>query len=168
MPVPKTQPLDDQRITNVGLFFEAHAAVAAELEHRLEQECGLSVQWFEVLVRLARTPGNRLRMSDLAAQTILTPSGLTRAVDRLEAAGLVRREQCPSDRRGSFAALTTKGRRRIETAVPAHLRHIDDVLGRALSADEQATLGALARKLRDALVPVAAPDAEPCPEPTRA
>ena len=62
-----------------------------------------------MLIRLARTPGNRLRMSDLAAQTSLTPSGLTRSVDRLEDTGLVARRVCPEDRRGSFAALTLNG-----------------------------------------------------------
>ena len=65
------------------------------IERRLEAESGLSMQWFEVLIRLARSPGQRLRMTDLAAQTILTPSGLTRAVDRLVDAGLVARRGLP-------------------------------------------------------------------------
>ena len=69
------------------------------------------MQWFEVLLRLARTPGGRLRMSDLAAQTTLTASGLTRVVDRLEDAGLVKREACPTDRRSTYAVLTAEGPR---------------------------------------------------------
>src|SRR4051794_25640045 len=95
--------LDDARLTLAGLFFEAHAGVATELEHRLEAECGLTVSSFEVLLRLARSEGGRLRMSDLAAQVPLSASGLTRAVDRLVGQELVARETCPSDRRGSFA-----------------------------------------------------------------
>jgi DNA-binding MarR family transcriptional regulator len=149
-------PLADERLTTVGLFFEAHAGLARELERRLERDSGLSVQWFEVMLRLARTPGGRLRMSDLAAQTTLTPSGLTRVVDRLEAAGFVARETCPSDRRGSFAVLTTTGRKRIVATVPLHLEHIDELVGSALDAREQATFAALLRKLRDALNPEAA------------
>jgi DNA-binding MarR family transcriptional regulator len=155
-------PLDDDRLTMLGLLFEAHAGLTRELERRMERDVGLSVQWFEVLVRLARTPGGRLRMSDLAAQTTLTPSGLTRAVDRLEEAGLVQREVCPSDRRGSFATLTATGRRRIHDAVPVHLRHVEELLGGALTAHDERELTAVLRKLRDALNPAAAA-ASTCP-----
>lgn len=155
-------PLADERLTTIGLFVESHAGLVRELERRLERDCGLSVQWFEVLLRLARTPGSRLRMTDLAAQTTLTPSGLTRAVDKLEGAGLVRRESCPSDRRGSFASLTPKGRRRIESAVPRHLAHIEELVGAALTGAEQSALAGLLRKLRDALNPAAA-EASTCP-----
>lgn len=157
-----TTPLDDERLTMLGLFFEAHAGLTRQLERRMERDAGLSVQWFEVLVRLARTPGGRLRMSDLAAQTTLTPSGLTRAVDRLEDAGLVQREVCPSDRRGSFAVLTAKGRTRIDAAVPIHLRHVDEILGDALGGDDEQAFTGILRKLRDALNPAAAA-ASACP-----
>ena len=75
------------------MFVEAHAGIADRVERRLEAESGLSMQWFEVLIRLARSPGQRLRMTDLAAQTILSPSGLTRAVDRMVDAGLVTRRR---------------------------------------------------------------------------
>ena len=160
--MPARAPLADERLTMLGLFFEAHAGLARELERRLERDVGLSVQWFEVLLRLARTPGGRLRMSDLAAQTTVTASGLTRAVDRLEEAGFVRREVCPSDRRGSFAALTAKGRRRIEAAVPVHLRHVEELLGHALTPDDEAALAGVLRKVRDALNPAAA-EASTCP-----
>jgi MarR family 2-MHQ and catechol resistance regulon transcriptional repressor len=154
--VVPADPLADERLTTVGLFIEAHAGLTRELERHLERDSGLPVQWFEVLLRLARTPGGQLRMTDLAAQTILTPSGLTRVVDKLEDAGLVRRQSCPSDRRGSNATLTPKGRRRIEAAVPAHLGHINELLGSALEP------GDLMLRLRDALNPGAAA-ASTCP-----
>jgi MarR family transcriptional regulator, 2-MHQ and catechol-resistance regulon repressor len=150
------QPLDDERLTTVGLFFEAHAGLFRELEHRLADDCGLSVQSFEVLIRLARSPGQELRMSDLAAQVSLSPSGLTRAVDRLEADGLVARAHCPTDRRGAFAVLTDAGRARIEGAVPEHLRHLDEYFTGVLSADELAQLSSTMRKLRDHVNPQAA------------
>ena len=161
-----TDPLADERLTTLGLFVEAHAGLTRELERRLERDCGLPVQWFEVLVRLARTPGGQLRMTDLAAQTVLTPSGLTRVVDKLEAAGLVRRQSCASDRRGSFATLTAKGRRRVGAAVPAHLQHIDEVLGSALGKADLEQLAGLMRRVRDAVDPGVAAASE-CPTLTR-
>jgi len=145
--------LDDARLTLAGLFFEAHSGLTATLERRLETECGLSIQWFEVLLRLARSSEQRLRMQELVAQVTLTPSGLTRVVDRLEEAGLVRREACDSDRRGAYAVLTAKGQRRIETAVPIHLEHLESSFTGLLSDGERANLESALRKLRDALHP---------------
>ncbi len=145
--------LDDDRLTLAGLFFETHAGLVAELGRHLEGESGLTSQWFEVLLRLARSPDGRLRMSDLARQVIMTPSGLTRAVDRMEEAGLVRREACSSDRRVFYAVLTPKGRRRIEGAVPRHVEHIDECFAAHLDTKEQAALESALRKLRDALRP---------------
>jgi DNA-binding MarR family transcriptional regulator len=144
---------DDARLTLAGLFFEAHAGLTATLEQRLETECGLSIQWFEVLLRLARSSEQRLRMQELVAQVTLTPSGLTRVIDRLEEAGLVRREACPSDRRGAYAVLTTKGKRSIETAVPIHLEHLESTFTGLLSDSERANLESALRTLRDALHP---------------
>jgi DNA-binding MarR family transcriptional regulator len=148
--------LDAPDITTVGLLLEAHAGLTRELERRLERECGLSVQWFEVLLRLARSPGGRLRMSDLAAQATLTASGLTRAIDRLEDAGLVTRDACPTDRRSTYAVLTAKGRKRIEAAVPVQLGHIGELVRGVLDGEEMAALASSLRKLRDALNPAAA------------
>jgi DNA-binding MarR family transcriptional regulator len=142
---------DDRRLTTVGLLFESAAGLRLVLERRLESNAGLSNQSFDVLIRLARTPGNRLRMSELAAQTTLTPSGLTRSVDRLEDAGLVVREICPEDRRGAFAALTMGGKAVMDEAIPRHVAHIDELLQGVLTLDEEHALEALLRKLRDHL-----------------
>jgi DNA-binding MarR family transcriptional regulator len=150
-PVAGIGELDDRRLTTVGLLFESAAGFRQVLERRLESNPGLSNQSFDVLIRLARTPGNRLRMSDLAAQTTLSPSGLTRSVDRLEDAGLVVREICPEDRRGAFAALTEAGKATMDEAIPLHVAHIDEVLSDVLSLEEEHTLEALLRKLRDHL-----------------
>jgi DNA-binding MarR family transcriptional regulator len=155
-------PLDDVRLTTLGLFFEAHAGLKAAFERRLEADAGLPVQWFEVLLRLARTPGHQLRMSQLAAQSSVTPSGLTRVVDRLCDAGLVTRISCPSDRRSWYAALTPEGLERIETAVPLHLGHIEDLVASILSPTEMDELATIMRKLRDATNPGAA-GASDCP-----
>ena len=151
-----TDLLEHPYLTTVGLFVESHAGLAAAMERRLEVETGMSVQWFEVLIRLARTPGHRLRMSDLAAQTTLSASGLTRAVDRLEAAGLVQRAACPSDRRGSFAVLTDAGERRVMAALPLHVQHLTELLEGIFSPPELKQFAALARRLRDGVNPEAA------------
>lgn len=148
--------LDDPLLTTFGLFLEAHAGLTRELERRLERDCGLSVAWFEVLLRLARTPEHRLRMSDLAAQATLTASGLTRAVDRLAAAGLVRREACPTDRRVAYATLTDDGLARLEASVPVQLGHVRELVAGVLEPREIEALGAIMRKLRDAANPLAA------------
>jgi MarR family 2-MHQ and catechol resistance regulon transcriptional repressor len=142
---------DDRRLTTVGLLFESAAGLRQVLERRLESNTGLSNQSFDVLIRLARTPGNRLRMSELAAQTTLSPSGLTRSVDRLEDGGLVVREICPTDRRGAFAALTLAGKAVMDEAIPLHVAHLDELLQDVLTIEEEHALEALLRKLRDHL-----------------
>jgi DNA-binding MarR family transcriptional regulator len=155
-------PADEDRLTTVGLFFEAHAGLKATFERRLEAEAGLPVQWFEVLLRLARTPGHRLRMSELAAQSAVTPSGLTRVIDRLTEVGLVARESCPTDRRSWYASITPEGLRRIRAAVPVHLAHIEELVEAALSPAELQALSATLRKLRDAANPAAATSSGSC------
>jgi MarR family 2-MHQ and catechol resistance regulon transcriptional repressor len=158
-PVPPISPEDALQhpdLTTTGLFVEASAGLLGTLGNRLETETGLSVQWFEVLLRLVRTPGHRLRMTDLAAQTTLSASGLTRAVDRMASAGLVRREPCESDRRGSYAVLTDDGRARIEAAVPLHVEQLQEIYRRTFTPAELATFSQLLRRLRDEINPEAA------------
>ncbi len=141
------------RITLVGLIFEAAAGLHRAVAPLLERECELAGQEFDILIRLARSPGGRLRMSDLAAQTGLTPSGLTRAVDRLSEAGLVGRQSCPEDRRGAFAALTEAGEARMREALELHRAQLADLLEGALEPDEERDLVVALRKLRDRVNP---------------
>lgn len=147
--------LTDARLTLVGLLFESSSALRTQLGQRLTEDVDLPLQWFELLIRLARSPGHRLRMSDLAAQTGLTPSGLTRAIDRLTEAGLVERAPCPSDGRGAYAALTPAGLDRITHAVGPHLDHVEECFTSALTPDEQAQLMELLHKVRDHVNPAA-------------
>lgn len=149
--------VDDQRLTTVGMLFESAAGLRRIFEQRLASDSELSNQAFDVLIRLARTPGNRLRMSELAGQTSLTPSGLTRSVDRLEHAGMVARETCPEDRRGAFAVLTPRGQSVMDRAIPNHIAHIDEVLEGILTVDEEQRLAELLRKLRDRIHDTAPP-----------
>ncbi len=142
---------DEERLTTVGLLMESAAGLRREFQRRTEAESSLSNQSFDVLIRLARTPGSELRMSELAAQTSLTPSGLTRSVDRLQEQGLVVRRVCPEDRRGAFAVLTAAGQELMDRAIPEHVAHIDEVLSSLYTADEEETLARLLRRLRDHL-----------------
>ena len=94
-------------------------------------------------------------MSDLAAQTSLTASGLSRAVDRLEAVGLATRESCAVDRRVAYAVLTSEGIERMDAALPVHLRHIGELVNDVLEPEEMAAFAATLRKLRDVVNPCA-------------
>ncbi|HKY66698.1 MAG TPA: MarR family transcriptional regulator [Acidimicrobiales bacterium] len=147
--------LTDDRLTLVGLLFESSSALRTQLGQRLNDDVDLPLQWFELLLRLARSPGHHLRMSDLAAQTGLTPSGLTRAIDRLADAGLVERAPCPDDGRGAYAALTPEGLARITHAVGPHLDHVEECFTSALTADERTQLLVLLHKVRDHVNPAA-------------
>ncbi len=143
---------DDERLTTVGLLFESSAGLRRVFQRRLEAERSLSNQAFDVLIRLARTEGTELRMSELAAQTSLSPSGLTRSVDRLQEQGLVERRVCPEDRRGAFAVLTPEGRELMDRAIPDHIAHVNELLSTVFTAEEEETLAALLRTLRDHLM----------------
>lgn len=105
-------------------FLRVHAALVRELDRELEATHGLPLSHYEVLLHLEAAPGNRLRMSELATSVLLSQSGITRLVDRLERDGLVVREACPSDRRGLLARLTDEGLRRLREARPTHLAGI--------------------------------------------
>jgi DNA-binding MarR family transcriptional regulator len=142
------EPWDDERVTAFGMFIEAFAAVVTKVESELDRTAGVPVTWFEVLLRLARTPEHRLRMAELARQVGLSTSGLTRLVDRVEAAGYVRRESCPTDRRGALAVLTEAGETLLRTALPPHLECIETHVAGPLG-DELATFERLLRTLRD-------------------
>jgi DNA-binding MarR family transcriptional regulator len=117
---------DAPRMAAWRALLEAHAAITDLLERELEQERGLPLSKFEVLLKLAEAPEGRMRMLELAQSVLLSKSGLSRLVDRMEAAGLVRRERCPSDRRGAYAVLTDEGRRVLRRAAPVHLRGIQE------------------------------------------
>ncbi|MDQ6854515.1 MAG: MarR family transcriptional regulator [Actinomycetota bacterium] len=122
-------------------FLRAQAELISTLDRELEAERGLPITFFDVLAQLSNA-GGQLRMSELADAVLLSRSGVTRLVDRMERAGLVRREQCETDRRASYATLTPEGKRALNRALPVHLRGIEEHFGRHLSCDEAKTLAA--------------------------
>jgi DNA-binding MarR family transcriptional regulator len=135
--------LSEQQMLAWRRFLRAHALVTRRLENDLLAEQQLPLASYDVLVQLVEAPDRRLRMSELAERVLLSRSGLTRLVDRLEREGLVRREACDSDARGLFTALTTAGLDRLRVASPVHLRGIADYAVGRLDEDEAAALAAL-------------------------
>lgn len=130
--------------------------LARELEQRLEvvyREHGLEPGWHDVLATLRRTGAPfRLRPTDLTNASMLTSSGTTKRLDRLEQAGLIAREPDPDDRRGTLISLTPAGRRLIDKVTEAHLANEQRLVG-ALTAAERRQLADLLRKLQTGLPP---------------
>lgn len=139
----------DERLTTVGLLFESAAGLRRLFSRQLEDAGANTQQSFDILIRLARSEDQQLRMSELATQASLTPSGLTRAVDRLQDQGLVVRRTCPEDRRGSFAQLTPAGRQLMAEAIPVHVAQIDRVLDHLFTKEEESVFASMLRRLRD-------------------
>ena len=128
----------------MGLLSEACAGINHRLAAQLAEH-GLGQIEFEVLLRLARSVDGQLRMTDLAAQTGLSTSGITRVVDRLQREGLVNRRACPADRRSLFSVITPDGRDRLALVLPGHLELIDTWFTGVLSESQ---LGHLLEGLR--------------------
>ncbi|TDC29484.1 MarR family transcriptional regulator [Micromonospora sp. 15K316] len=116
-------------------FLAASRGVMDALDRKLQRDAGMPHAYYEILVRLSEAPERRMRMSELAELTGSSRSRLSHAVARLEAAGWVRREDCPTDRRGQNAHLTDAGFATLAAAAPGHVedvrRHVFDVLSPA-------------------------------------
>ena len=147
-PVP-SEHLDDPRIEAYGMLIEAHNELHNALQRNLDHEAGVPVGWLSVLIRLARSPDERLRMTVLARDMTMSTSGLTRLIDRMEADGVVKREACSEDRRGLLAVLTDKGRSVLDSTAPCHVADLGRLLDGALDDGELAQLTDLLRRVRN-------------------
>jgi DNA-binding MarR family transcriptional regulator len=116
--------LSDAEIRAWQALLHAHHQITRKLDAELRSEHELPLNAYDVLLRLARAPDRKLRMTDLAERVMMSPSGLTRVVDRLAAEGLVRRERYDGDARVMLAQLTDKGRLLLRRAAKTHLRGI--------------------------------------------
>jgi DNA-binding MarR family transcriptional regulator len=119
-----TPPLDEVEMSAWHALIRAHSRVVRRLEAELDAEHRLTLPAYEVLAHLSEAPERRLRMTDLAKHAVLTPSGLTRLVDKLARDGLVKRSRCDGDARVVYAVLTAAGMARLEAAYPTHLRGV--------------------------------------------
>lgn len=118
---PPPPTADDARLGSWRSFLHAHARLTRRLDEELQAAHHLSLAEYDALYQLARAPGRRLRMSVLAERVLLSRSGITRLVDRLEAASMVRRSACATDARGAEAILTPAGLQNLRAASGTHL-----------------------------------------------
>jgi DNA-binding MarR family transcriptional regulator len=128
-------------------MLRVHADMTRVLDAELTRLHGLPLTSYEVLLFLADSPDGRMRMSELADSVLLSRSGLTRLVDRLEREGLLEREQCEEDARGYFAAITDRGRAVFNEARRTHLAGVRERFLSRFSHEDLRTLGELWEKV---------------------
>jgi DNA-binding MarR family transcriptional regulator len=121
-------------------MLQVHAAVTRQLDAQMQAEHGLAVSAYEVLMFLGDAGNHRLRMSEIADRVLLSRSGLTRLVDRLVSLGLVRRNPCADDGRGSYAELTPTGLERLNAARRTHLEGVRRFFLDRMSREDQRAL----------------------------
>ncbi|WP_432091379.1 MarR family winged helix-turn-helix transcriptional regulator [Streptomyces sp. NRRL F-5630] len=134
--------------------WRTHLEVNRLLTHQLERDLqpfGLTMNDYEILVNLSETEGHRMRMSDLAAATLQSKSRLSHQITRLEKAGLVRRENCESDRRGLFAVLTGPGLTTMREVAPHHVASVRRHFIDRLTPEQLTTLHAFLQPIAEGL-----------------
>ena len=128
-------------------LLRAHAALTRELSADLVNQHGLTINDYEALLVLSRADGKRLKRVDISRQLLLTPSGITRLLEGLEAEGLVERQSCPSDLRITYAHLTATGTQRLKAASCAHIASITALFETHLDHNEITALADTLDKL---------------------
>jgi DNA-binding MarR family transcriptional regulator len=139
--------LSDREIRAWRAFLRAHSTITRALENELLAAHSISLPEYAVLLSLVEAPEHRLRMTELADLVLLSRSGLTRLVDRMQADGLVDRFRCPSDARGMHAVLTDRGYQRLKECSGTHLRGVREHVTGQLTDEEIDQLQALMTKL---------------------
>lgn len=151
-PRSKGALLTDEELSAWRGFLRVHAGLRGELDAELIAEHDLPLSSYEVLLFLNDSSDGRMRMSELADSVLLSRSGLTRLVDRLERVGLVVRQECDTDARGLETVITDEGRKRFAAARKTHLAGVRRRFLDLLDDDERATLASI----WDRMVPGAA------------
>ena len=130
-------------------LLHAHATATRQLNAQLTADHGLTINDYEVLLRLARAPERRMRRVDLADQVLLTASGITRLLDGLERDGFVVRASCDSDRRVVYAVLTDAGMEKLAEATTTHFAQIDELFAERFDEDDLETVTGLLTRLAE-------------------
>ena len=141
----------DPRLNAFSLFVVANARLMTKLSEEVERGGGMALDVYDVLVTLESAPDHRLKLSDLADRIVLSRSGLTRRVDRLEGLGYLRREACPRDRRSIYAVLTEEGLAAREQAWPAFRSAIRAYFGDRMTEGEAKQMAAVMRRVIEPL-----------------
>jgi DNA-binding MarR family transcriptional regulator len=139
---PEPTPFDEHEFRVWRGFLRTHRTVTDELNRRLERAHGLTMLHYAVLITLVTDPGRRMRMGDLAARVLTSPSGMTRAVGRLADQGLVERERDPEDGRSFVVHLTPSGLARLREAQVTHHACVRELLFDGVGADDLRRLAA--------------------------
>jgi DNA-binding MarR family transcriptional regulator len=138
-------------------MLRVHAALVRELDAELDATHALPLSHYDVLIYLRSAPGRRLRMAELADSVLLSRSGVTRLVDRLERDGLLVRDTCTSDGRGCFAVLTNEGEALLARARPTHLTGVRERFLRHFSNDELHVLAECWNRVQPGSAEITAP-----------
>jgi DNA-binding MarR family transcriptional regulator len=155
-----TRWLSDDEQAAWRAWIAASLLLPDRLSRDLQDEAGISLADYEILVYLSESPDRRLRMSELADRTLSSRSRLSHQVDRLTDAGFVDREPCSEDRRGYFAVLTPRGWDFLVASAPMHVASVREHLVDVLTPDEFAELGRLCAKVTERLRPSEGADCE--------
>jgi DNA-binding MarR family transcriptional regulator len=140
------QVLSSQALSAWVAFLRGHAALTRSLNAQLVADHGLTINDYEVLLHLSRAPERRLKRVELAQGVLLTPSGITRLLDGLEAAGWVEKAACAADARVTYAVLTDAGEEKLRAAAVTHLADVDRLFAARFEESElQQLAGLLAR-----------------------
>jgi len=132
-------------------FLSATIGLTDALARQLQRDAGMPHAYYEILVALSEAPDRTLRMSELAGIRNSSRSRLSHAVARLEEAGWVRRRDCPTDKRGSFAMLTDEGFAALESAAPGHVTEVRERLFDQLTPEQVEQLGEISRAIQHGL-----------------
>ncbi|MEU1037307.1 MarR family winged helix-turn-helix transcriptional regulator [Streptomyces sp. NPDC005551] len=152
---PAEQPrwLSDEEQRIWRAYMHATTLLEDHLDRQLQRDAGMPHIYYGLLVQLAEAPRGQLRMTELARNAKITRSRLSHAVARLEKSGWVRREDCPSDKRGQFAVLTDEGREVLRRTAPGHVAAVRQALFDRLTPEQQKSLGDIMRILAEGLQP---------------
>jgi len=132
-------------------WIAANLLLRDRLSRDLQEDTGLSLPDYEILVRLSESPERRMRMSELAEVTLSSRSRLSHQIDRMQKAGYIERQECAQDRRGYFAVLTDTGYEALVAAAPKHVDSVRQRIVDVLTPEEFVEFGRLNQKLIDAL-----------------
>lgn len=156
-PDPRKLSADEEELFHA--FYLMRRGFDRTLDSQLQRDDGISISELEVLMSLVRSPGRRLRVRDLVELNGWEKSRVSHQVTRMEARGLVEREDCAEDRRASWVRLSRDGRRVVVRALPKHTATIRRILFDALTPGQQDELLAISKRMTDAMA------AAPCQEP---
>ncbi|WP_329399694.1 MarR family winged helix-turn-helix transcriptional regulator [Streptomyces melanogenes] len=152
-PAEEPRWLSDDEQRTWRAYLHATTLLEDHLDRQLQRDAGMPHIYYGLLIQLSEAPRRRLRMTELAIGAKITRSRLSHAIARLEKNGWVRREDCPSDKRGQFAALTDEGFAVVERTAPGHVSAVRQALFDRLTPEQAEQLGTIMRAIAEGLQP---------------